>query len=202
MMRQSCLRTARRLANVKVSSQPTSALRVVPSTSFHRNKSDDFTSKRYFSKPRVEHDDFFMDNEPDDDFFMDDDGDNLKTGLTAPDMEFFEFEDDEYFTTGEEKEDQDEAEAQEMEKNELIQNELDLRKGRLWEDPYEITDEDWSSGLTQDDLPDWSRDLCSRISKERVKVHPSEFHSCSSFHLCMNYTHISSTRFQKRESQL
>ena len=59
-----------------------------------------------------------------------------------------------------------------FEERELIQKELDLRKGRLWEDPYAITEENWSRTDDFSDRPNWSQQLCSRISKERVKVHP------------------------------
>ena len=48
------------------------------------------------------------------------------------------------------------------------------RKGRLWQDPWELTDDDWGSGKAYDDLPDWTEELCSRVSLERVKVFPGE----------------------------
>ena len=110
--------------------------------------------------------------------------------MKSQDMAFYdEFEDDEYFTSlqDKDKEDSEEAQAQELEERELIQKELDLRKGRLWEDPYAITEEDWSRTDDFSDRPNWSQQLCSRISKERVKVHPSEFYLISIFVLFYEY---------------
>jgi len=51
-----------------------------------------------------------------------------------------------------------------------VRDELDSRTGRLWTDPYEISDDDWGSMKTLDDLPDWSPEICSRVSLERVKL--------------------------------
>ena len=42
---------------------------------------------------------------------------------------------------------------------------------RLWSDSLEISEDRWNAKLEFDDIPDWSPDLVSRISKERVKIH-------------------------------
>lgn len=59
-------------------------------------------------------------------------------------------------------------------KQEEIQRELDSRTGRPWQDPWAIKEEQWMSNTTFDDLPDWSPEQVSRISQERVQVHPGE----------------------------
>jgi hypothetical protein len=60
-------------------------------------------------------------------------------------------------------------------KQEEIQRELDTRKGRPWTDPWEITDEQWMSTTSHDDLPDWTPELVSRFSQEKVKILPGRF---------------------------
>lgn len=45
---------------------------------------------------------------------------------------------------------------------------------RLWSDSLEISDERWNTRLEFDDIPDWSPDFVSRISQERVKIHPGK----------------------------
>jgi hypothetical protein len=57
-------------------------------------------------------------------------------------------------------------------KQEAIQKELDSRTGLVWSDPWEVSEEQWMSSTTIDDLPDWSPEYVSRISQERVKIHP------------------------------
>lgn len=42
---------------------------------------------------------------------------------------------------------------------------------RLWSDSFEISDERWQTKMEFDDIPDWSPDFVSRISKERVQIH-------------------------------
>jgi len=71
----------------------------------------------------------------------------------------------------ESSDDADERDAKEEARRQAIRDEIDSRKGRLWSDPMEITDEDWASGKKLDDLPDWSKELCSRVSLERIRVH-------------------------------
>jgi len=110
---------------------------------------------------------------------------NPEDMLTSEDMEFYDPLTDDFFptssNTGDDTEygsggsstiEDEEYEEKEMARRKAISDELDSRKGRLWEDYYEITDEDWSSGKSFYDLPDWTEKICSRISKERVKIHP------------------------------
>ena len=42
----------------------------------------------------------------------------------------------------------------------------------LWTDSLEISDERWQSKMEFDDIPDWSPDFVSRVSKERVQLFP------------------------------
>lgn len=109
------------------------------------------------------------DNEEDyvDEYMMD--GKDFKT---AEDMDFYDVLTDEYFPSNDVDE-LKEAEAEEA-RRQTIRDEIDSRKGRLWQDPWEITDDDWASGKSYEDLPDWSEELCSRISLERVKVFDGE----------------------------
>jgi hypothetical protein len=67
-----------------------------------------------------------------------------------------------------------EAEERKERMRQAVRDEIDTRTGRLWEDPWALTDDDWSSGKTFEDLPDWTEEICSRVSRERVKVHPGE----------------------------
>ena len=69
---------------------------------------------------------------------------------------------------------EEEEEEMEAARQKAIRDEIDSRTGRLWTDPWEITDEDWSQLRTLDDLPDWSPEICSRVSMERVCLHPGE----------------------------
>ena len=65
-------------------------------------------------------------------------------------------------------------------RQEEISKELDARTGRIWSDPWEITEEEWMTTIQPDDLPEWSPEFVSRISQERVKVHPG---TCLAFAL-------------------
>jgi hypothetical protein len=82
--------------------------------------------------------------------------------------------DEYYFPSPPDSQDMDPEEAEERDaaRRQAIRDELDTRKGRLWEDPWALTDDDWSSGKSFDDLPDWTEQICSRVSLERVNVHP------------------------------
>ncbi len=73
---------------------------------------------------------------------------------------------------GESEEDELARLEEEEAKRQAVRDELDSRTGRLWTDRWEITDDDWSSGVTFEELPDWSETICSRVSLERVQVHP------------------------------
>ena len=113
------------------------------------------------------------------DFFDDYDDDIHATSTgksyTADDMEFFDelnradFEDS---YDQEQDQDQSDEEEEELKQRQQVRDELDQRKGRGWSDPWEITDEDFMQRRFLDDLPDWTPGLCSRISMERVKIHP------------------------------
>ena len=109
----------------------------------------------------------------------DDQDDDLRassTGkfYTADDMEFFDEIDsaDLQDNYDQDEDEDDEEEEEEMRRRQQVRDELDQRKGRGWSDPWEITDEDCMQRRVYDDLPDWTPALCSRISMERVKVHP------------------------------
>lgn len=64
----------------------------------------------------------------------------------------------------EREEEEDEARRQ------AVRDELDQRKGRLWTDPWEIKEEDWYKSRGWNDTPDWTPEVCSRVSKERLNV--------------------------------
>jgi len=97
-----------------------------------------------------------------------DDVQNLKT---SEDMDFYDPLTVNYYPA---QQDQDDDEEMEVARRQAIRDELDSRSGRLWKDRWELTDEDWSSGKSFDDLPAWTEELCSRVSRERVRVHPGE----------------------------
>lgn len=94
--------------------------------------------------------------------------------VSAADMEFY----NQMMEEDSDDEESDEAIANEefRRKQEEIQRELDTRTGRPWKDPWEITEEQWMSTATLDDLPSWSPEFVSRISQERVKLHPGRSH--------------------------
>lgn len=53
---------------------------------------------------------------------------------------------------------------------------------RLWSDNLEISEEEFSTKWSFEDIPDWSPDFVSRISKERVQLHEGEsISSCRSY---------------------
>lgn len=96
----------------------------------------------------------------------------LARNLSASEMEFFSSQlggdsDDE-----DDEEDEAKADAEYRRKQQEIHRELDARTGRGWTDPWEITQEQWMSTRLADDIVDWSPEFVSRISQERVKVHP------------------------------
>ena len=73
---------------------------------------------------------------------------------------------------------------EEERKAQAVRDELDRRTGRLWTDDWEITDDDWFAGKKFDDLPDWSPEMCSRVSLERVKVLKGRFGADYYFCFC------------------
>ena len=62
------------------------------------------------------------------------------------------------------------AEAAYKAKQAEINAELDKRTGRLWSDEWVITDEEWMSNLSWDDIEDWKPSCATRKSLESVKV--------------------------------
>lgn len=95
---------------------------------------------------------------------------------TADEMDFYEsLTDDEYYKKDIHVEDELEREENVALRRQAVREEIDTRTGRLWTDPYEIPDLMWGQLRTLDDLPDWSPDMCSRVSLERVKLYPGEF---------------------------
>ena len=113
------------------------------------------------------------DRAPDDDM-EDDDNDDITKLKTSDDMDFYDSLTDDFQFDDDEEEDDGmlKQEEEEEKKRQAVRDELDSRTGRLWSDPWEITDEDWmSSSTTIDSLPDWTEDVVSRISKEKVKLY-------------------------------
>lgn len=81
---------------------------------------------------------------------------------------------EEYYPVSIDDEDKGEAAEIEEARKQAIRDGLDAKTGRLWEDRWSLTDEDWSTGKAFDDLPDWNEEICSRVSRERVRVHPGK----------------------------
>lgn len=95
--------------------------------------------------------------------------DDVQDIKTSEDMDFYDPLTVNYFPVDEDKSEEEEIEEA---KRKAIRDELDSRSGRLWKDRWELTDDDWSSGRSYDDLPLWTEEICSRVSRERVRVHP------------------------------
>lgn len=64
----------------------------------------------------------------------------------------------------------DDSKGEEDLRHQKVRDELDSRTGRGWTDPWEITEENWMSKLDPDDLPDWTPDSASKLSRERLKI--------------------------------
>lgn len=62
------------------------------------------------------------------------------------------------------------AEIEYREKHAAVQKELDSRTGRLWEERWVITDEEWMSTDTWEDIEEWSSKMVTRKSLESVRV--------------------------------
>lgn len=92
--------------------------------------------------------------------------------FSSSDMEFYSAND---FDDEDEEDEATRVNEEYRRKQEEIQRELDTRTGRPWKDPWEITEDQWMSTTTFDDLPDFSPEYVSRISQERIKVHPGRF---------------------------
>ena len=94
--------------------------------------------------------------------------------LSPNELEFFDQWNDIDVEDDDDEDQQALADEEYRRKQQEIQRELDNRTGRPWTDPWEISEEQWMSNTVLDDLPDWSPEYVSRISQERVKVHPGE----------------------------
>eukprot|EP00980_Cylindrotheca_fusiformis_P019342 scaffold6638_cov127-Cylindrotheca_fusiformis.AAC.26 len=108
---------------------------------------------------------------------MQDDGKKRMKDVSAADMEFYTnlMDDDD-----EEEDDEATADEEYRLRQQEIQLELDSRTGRVWKDPWEITEEQWMSTATVDDLPEWSPEFVSRVSQERVQIYPEGVPTLSS----------------------
>lgn len=98
--------------------------------------------------------------------------DDIEDFKASEDMDFYDPLAEEYYPADEE--DTEETDEVEEAKRQAVRDELDTKSGRLWEDRWEFTDEDWSTGKSFEDLADWSEEICSRVSRDRVKVYPGE----------------------------
>ncbi|CAJ1936267.1 unnamed protein product [Cylindrotheca closterium] len=89
--------------------------------------------------------------------------------ISATDMEFYsQLVDDD----SDDEEDENALLTEEYKRKQVaIQQELDSRTGRVWKDPWEISEERWMSTATFDDLPKWTPEFVSRVSQERVQIH-------------------------------
>jgi len=94
-----------------------------------------------------------------------------ETGIEMDDIE--DFKTDKEYYPGDEVDTGKTDEVEEA-KRQAVRDELDTKTGRLWEDRWEFTDEDWSTGKSFEDLADWTEEICSRVSRDRVQVYPGE----------------------------
>lgn len=100
--------------------------------------------------------------------------------LSPDDMEFYQDDLAEFIAVDNEEErlaneaERLAAEEKRRQQQQAIRDELDSRQGRLWSDPWELKEEDWSTPTKFDDLPEWDPSITSRISLERVKLHPGK----------------------------
>lgn len=65
----------------------------------------------------------------------------------------------------------EDGKEQEKLRIEELKEEIEAKKGRGWTDPWDLK-EMYESKVDYDQLPDWSPSLVSRISQERVQLHP------------------------------
>ncbi|KAI2507499.1 Mitochondrial ribosomal death-associated protein 3 [Fragilaria crotonensis] len=88
------------------------------------------------------------------------------SAMVSPDfMELYQYNPQAYLDQlgGDDQEDKDV-------RRKKVLDDLALRTGRGWTDPWAITEENWSSKLQYDDLPDWTPDSASKLSRERLKI--------------------------------
>lgn len=62
----------------------------------------------------------------------------------------------------------DAAEEEDSARRQAVRDELDQRTGRLWSDPWEIAEDEWYKDRGFADAPDWTPEVCSRVSSERL----------------------------------
>jgi len=108
----------------------------------------------------------------------------LRTNMpSANEMEFFTLDEDTFFRDDDDDDGVDKEEkvmdAEYQRQQEEIRKELDSRTGRGWTDPWHISEDQWMSLQTADDLPEWSPEFVSRISQERIQIHPDGIPSIS-----------------------
>jgi len=71
---------------------------------------------------------------------------------------------------GDDDMEEDPADAEFHARQQQIKEELDQRTGRLWTDEWIISEEEWLSNKTWDDIEEWTPKLATRKSLESVKV--------------------------------
>lgn len=96
------------------------------------------------------------------------------------------------------------AEIEYRERQNKIQQELDQRTGRLWEERWTISDEEWMSTDTWEDIEDWSLKMATRKALESVKVWDCEctiVFSCTILFIAfISISHIGSTNFNETKT--
>jgi hypothetical protein len=67
----------------------------------------------------------------------------------------------------------DDGREEERLRKEEVKEEIAAKKGRGWTDPWDLQ-EMYESKIDYEQLPDWAPSLVSRISQERVQIHPDK----------------------------
>lgn len=86
--------------------------------------------------------------------------------VTADDLELYYYNPDAYLDEVAARQAKRETEKEQKK----VIEEVEKRTGRLWSDPWDITDSDLLSTHEVDDLPDWTPDSSSKLSRDRVKL--------------------------------
>ena len=110
----------------------------------------------------------FVDDEPDGDVRDKPQASTPMVNLSPDVMELYQYDPDAYLSQVVSK--NGESQSDESLRHKKVRDELDSRTGRGWTDPWEITEDNWSSQLEFDDLPDWTPDSASKLSRERLKI--------------------------------
>lgn len=154
--------------HTKTWSRSTGSVSITSFHDNHRSQNRTFSQSRNISKSRGA-----SSTIPDETGkFVDTEMDDIEDFKAAEDMDYYDPLAEEYYPADEE--DTEETDEVEETKRQAVRDKLDTKTGRLWEDRLEFTDEDWSTGKSFEDLADWSEEICSRVSRDRVKVHPGE----------------------------